>query len=202
MTTPSMLPAAEVPREPIHRLTVAQYRAMASAGILVPGDRVELLEGWLVEKMTKNPPHRIATRHVRVALERLVPTGFYVDTQEPITTADSEPEPDVAVIRGRTEDYADRNPGAEHVALVIEIADATLTRDRELKQRVYARAGIPSYWIVNLVNRSVEVHTKPSSGAQPHASYAERTVHMPGELLALRLDDVEVGRVAIDDLLP
>lgn len=196
-----MPPVSDVPREPIHRLSVVQYRAMARAGILTPSDRVELLEGWLVEKMTKNPPHRIATHRVRIALERIVPSGFYVDTQEPIATADSEPEPDVAVIRGRTEDYADRNPGAENVALVVEIADATLMRDRELKLRVYARAGIASYWIVNLVNRSLEVHTKPS-GPHPQADYAERMVHTPDESLTLQLDRVEVGRVAASDLLP
>lgn len=93
-----MLPRrAEVPTEPIHRLSVAQYRGMLEAGILKSGDPVELLEGWLVQKMTKNPPHRIATRRVRVALEALAPHGWYVDAQEPIVTADSEPEPDVAI---------------------------------------------------------------------------------------------------------
>jgi Uma2 family endonuclease len=133
MAGPAYRRETEVPSEPIHRLTVQQYRAMGRTGILTSEDRVELLEGWLVEKMTKNPPHRIATRRARVALERVVPAGWYVDTHEPITTADSEPEPDVAVIRGRTEDYPDRNPGADHVALIVEVADATLVRDRHVK---------------------------------------------------------------------
>jgi Uma2 family endonuclease len=195
------LPESAVPREPIHRLTVAQYRAMAHAGILTASDRVELLEGWLVEKMTKNPPHRIATHRVRVALERIVPAGWYVDTQEPIATADSEPEPDVAIIRGRTEDYTDRNPGAENVALVVEIADATLIRDRELKLRVYARAGIPSYWILNLVERRLEIYTKPS-GPHPNPSYAERAVHSPGDCLSVTLTADAIGQVAVNDLLP
>lgn len=108
-----MLPLrAEVPTERIHRLNVAQYRSMLDAGILKSGDPVELLEGWLAQKKTKSPPHRIATRRVRVALEALVPNDWYVDAQEPIVTTDSEPEPDVAVIRGRTEDYATTNPPA------------------------------------------------------------------------------------------
>ena len=94
----------------IHRLSVAQYEAMGRAGILTPDDRVELLEGWLIEKMTKNPPHRIATHQARVALAQIVPPGWYVESQEPIVTADSEPEPDVAVIRGTTQDYVTTNP--------------------------------------------------------------------------------------------
>ena len=98
--------------EPRGRLTVEQYHALIAQGRLHSGEPVELLEGLLVDKMTKNPPHRIATRRVRLALERIVGAGWYVDTQEPIVTADSEPEPDVAVIRGRSEDYRDENPNA------------------------------------------------------------------------------------------
>ncbi len=152
---------------PLHRLTVAQYDQMSRQGILGPDDRVELLEGWLVSKVTKNPPHRIATHRVRAALERAVPgSGWYVDSQEPIVTSDSEPEPDVSLIRGRTEDYADSNPPASAVALVVEVADVTLRLDRSIKARIYARAGIPAYWILNLVEGCVEVHTNPdpSSG--------------------------------------
>jgi Uma2 family endonuclease len=152
-----MQPAVATHPIPIHRLSVAQYEAMGRTGILTPDDRVELLEGWLVEKMTKNPPHRIATREARLALESAVPPSWYVETQEPIVTADSEPEPDVAVIRGRTQDYANRNPPADQTGLVVEIADATVEKDRVLKGRVYARARIPAYWFINLVERHVEV---------------------------------------------
>lgn len=191
----------EIPTEAIHRLSVEQYRRMVDEGILGSGDRVELLEGWLVEKMTKKPPHRISTRRVRVALEAIVPTGWYVDTQEPIATLDSEPEPDVAVIRGRTEDYSDENPPAERVGLVVEVADVSLLRDRELKARIYGRAGIPSYWIVNLVERKVEVLRAPS-GPSDAPGYAQRTEHTDGETIPLVVDGVEVGRVAVRDLLP
>src|SRR6476469_4194244 len=85
---------AAVPTEPIFRLTVAQYHEMIRRGILAADDPIELLEGWLITKMSKNPPHRIATKKLLRALERLIPSGWYVDSQEPITTIDSEPEPD------------------------------------------------------------------------------------------------------------
>src|SRR5262249_50801339 len=86
-----------VPARRVYRLSVAQYHAMIGAGILKDGDPVELLEGVLVRKMTKNPPHRVATRHVRRALEAAVPPGWSVDSQEPITLDTSEPEPDAVV---------------------------------------------------------------------------------------------------------
>ena len=192
---------AAVPTEPIHRLSVEQYRGMLAAGVLKSGDPVELLEGWLVEKMTKNPPHRIATRRVRVTLEALVPNGWYVDTQEPIVTADSEPEPDVAVIRGRTEDYPDENPNASHVGLVVEVADESLLRDRELKARIYGRAGIPTYWIVNLRDRTLEVLEGPG-GSLSAAGYTRQTRYAVGESAVVVLDGVEIGSVRVADLFP
>lgn len=192
----------EVPSAQIHRLTTSQYDEMARLGILTPDDHVELLEGWLVEKMTKNPPHRIATRRTRVCLDALVPAGWYVDSQEPIVTGDSEPEPDIAIVRGRTEDYTERNPGAEHIALVIEVADVTLLRDRRVKSRIYGRAGIPTYWILNLVERRLEVYTAPTGAAQAEAGYGEQAQFGADDHAPVIVEGVEVGRVKIADLLP
>jgi Uma2 family endonuclease len=114
-TSPHESETSALPTLPIKRLTVAQYDAMAAAGILAPDDRIELLDGWLVEKMTKNPPRRIATRRTLDALTALAPAGWYVESQEPIVTGDSEPEPDVAIIVGDTGDYAASNPPASAV---------------------------------------------------------------------------------------
>jgi Uma2 family endonuclease len=189
------------PAERIRRLTVAEYRRMAQAGILTPDDRVELLEGWLVEKMTKNPPHRIATRRTRVALEAIVTAGWYVDTQEPIVTEDSEPEPDVAVIRGRTEDYLDRNPGAENVALIVEIADASLRSDRGRKARIYARAAVPVFWILDLTDRQLVVHTDPT-GSSPEPEYRVKNTYGADDLVGVVVDGTEIGSVRVTALLP
>ena len=199
-----MFPGSEhegTPYEPIYRLTPEQFRRMGEAGILTPDDRVELLEGRVVEKMTKNPPHRIATRKVRVWLETVVPLGWYVDSQEPIVTSDSEPEPDVAVIRGRSEDYADANPGCEHVGLVVEIADVTLLRDRLLKGRLYARARIPTYWLVNLVDRQLEIFEEPAS-PESGPCYLRHTVFTPDQQVGISLDGKHLGQVRVADLLP
>lgn len=190
-----------LPPEPVLQFTVAQYHEMARTGILVDGEPIELLEGWLVNKMTKYPPHSVATFETRRVLERLVPAGWLVDTQEPITTHDSEPEPDVAVVRGSRRDYLDHHPSPRDVGLLVEVADTSLDRDRGWKKRIYAAAGIPCYWIVNLIDRQVEVCTQPS-GAGPRADYASREVFQPGDSIPLLLDNVATGLVAVNDLLP
>jgi Uma2 family endonuclease len=163
-------------------------------------DPIELLEGWLVSKMPKNPPHRTVTRRAFDSIARLLPAGWYVDSQEPITTPDSEPEPDVIVVRGESEQYFDRHPGPEDLALVIEVADSTVHRDRTLKKRIYARARISCYWIINLPEKQIEVYMSPSgTGSQP--SYKERQDYFLTDDLPLVLDGQEVGRLPVRDLL-
>jgi Uma2 family endonuclease len=190
-----------VPDVPIYRLSVKQYHAMAKAGILTEEDHIELLEGWLVQKMTKHPPHTLATRRTRRALERIVPAEWIVDTQAPITTTDSEPEPDIAIFRGNDSDYVDRNPGPTEVALVIEVADSSLRADQGAKKRLYARAGISVYWIVNLVERRVEVYTDPSGPAE-EPDYRKRDDFEPADTIPVVLHEIEVGQLLVRELLP
>src|SRR6266852_1103590 len=115
ISPPAAAADAAVPTEPIYRLSVAQYHAMADHGILDEDDPVELLEGWLVQKMTKHRPHSIVTRRTRRALERVTPADWYVDSQEPLTTLDSEPEPDVLVARGEMANDLERHPGPAEI---------------------------------------------------------------------------------------
>jgi Uma2 family endonuclease len=187
-----------VPDDPIFRLSVEQYHVMIDSGILTDDDPVELLEGWLVTKMPKNRPHSLSTQRTREALARIVPAGWYVDDQEPITTTDSEPEPDTVVVRGSREDYPERHPSPEDVALVVEVADATLQRDRTLKLRVYASAGIAAYWILNLVERQLEVY----GDASEQTAYRRRVVYTESEDAPVVIDGREVGRIAVRELLP
>jgi hypothetical protein len=192
---------ATVPTEPIWRLTVEQYHEMIRAGILTDDDPVELLEGWLVPKMPKNPPHRVVTRLTQKALDRIPPPGWDVRVQDPITTDTSEPEPDLAVARGDTRQYVDRHPGPKDLALAIEVAETTLTRDRGLKKRIYARARIPAFWIINLVDRQVELYTDPS-GPSKKPDYRRQQVYGPGQDVPVVIDGREVGRLKVRELLP
>jgi Uma2 family endonuclease len=183
------------------RVSVEKYHEMVQRGILTEEDPVELLGGWLVTKVPKNPRHRLATRRTRLALESAISGAWFVDTQEPITTEDSEPEPDVAVIRGSGEEYLDRHPGPTDLGLVVEVSDATLARDRMLKLLVYAAAGVREYWIVNLVEGTLEVHSDPT-GAAEEPGYRTRRVYGPEDEVPLVLDGVEVGRIRVSELLP
>jgi Uma2 family endonuclease len=182
-------------------VSVPQYHAMIEAGVVEDGGPVELLEGWVTQKMAKKPAHRVATRRVRQALEPLLPARCFLELQEPVTLGDSEPEPDLAVIRGSPADYEQRHPGATEAALVIEVSDATLDRDRTLKARLYARARITTYWIVNLVDRQIEVYTDPSGPTEP-AAYRQRQDFAPGTQVPIVLDGVEVGKLNVADVLP
>lgn len=182
-------------------ITVERYHQMIRSGILTEDDRVELLDGMLVPKMPISPRHRRATERAFAALARAVPGGWYVTMQQPITAVGSEPEPDVAVVRGTTDDYTDRHPGPDDVALVIEVADSSLDRDRTEKRAIYAAAAIPQYWIVNLVDRRVEAGADPSGpGADP--DYRTRGEFGPDDAIPLLLEGREVARIAARDLLP
>jgi len=131
----------------------------------------------------------------------LVPAEWYIDTQAPITTADSEPEPDVVVVRGDTRQYLDRHPGPQDLALVIEVADTTSLRDQTIERRLYARAGIPVYWIANLPESKFEVYTNPSGpGEQP--DYRQHRDYGPTDEIPIVIEGVEIGRIAVRELLP
>jgi Uma2 family endonuclease len=185
----------------VWRLSVDRYHAIIRAGILTEDDPVELLEGVLVQKMPKNPAHVTAKRLLRKALERIVPAGWIVDTEDPVTTKDSEPEPDIVVIRGTDLDFADRHPGPKDTALVVEVADSSLRRDRGQKKRLYARARVPEYWIVNLIDRQIEVYAEPTGpGRKP--DYRKPTIYSAAGVVPVVIDGRQVGRLTVADLLP
>ena len=187
----------------LYRLSVEQYHAMAEAGILGACDRVELLEGLLVAKMTKHDPHILATELTQGILTRALPAGWYVSMQNPITIAeaDSEPEPDAKIVRGDPRDYKGRRVVGSDVGLVIEVADSSLRVDQTTKKALYALASIPYYWIINLIAGRLEVYSDPT-GPDPSPDYRRRTDHGPDDVVPLVLDGREVARIAVRDLLP
>jgi Uma2 family endonuclease len=184
-----------------YRLSVDQYRAMADADILTTDDRIELLEGWLVAKMTKNPPHEIAKGLTQDLLIPVTPAGWFVAVEGPTDSVDSEPEPDLMIVRGSRRDYREGSPGPGDVALVVEVADSSLSRDRSMKKRLYARSGYPIYWLINLVDNRIEVYTEPT-GPVEEPDYLRRQDFGPGEMIPLVIEGRDVGRLAVRDLLP
>jgi Uma2 family endonuclease len=183
------------------RFTVAEYHEIIRAGILTEDDNLELIEGYLVHKMSRNPPHDGSLYATQAALLRLIATGWVCRIQCAITLSDSEPEPDLAIVRGDVRTYFTRHPGPADFGIVIEVADATLTSDRLDKARMYAKASIPEFWIVNLIDRQVEVYTAPSGpGATP--AYAKRQDYPNGASVPLVLDGKQLGQLPVADLLP
>jgi Uma2 family endonuclease len=182
------------------RFTPAQYHALIHSGIIQEGEAVELLEGYLVEKGMRNPPHEMSLRRLTARLPRQVP-GWFLQIQGAVSLGASEPEPDGVLLRGDETTCDGRLPTAADIGLVIEVSDSTLAFDRTDKGRIYARAGIPVYWIINVADRQLEVSTDPDSTANPPA-YRTRTDSHPGAIVPITPGGTAVGTIAVNDLLP
>lgn len=157
----------ELPR---HRFSRAQYERMVDAGIFGPDDRLELLDGELIDMAPQKSRHATAVTLVAEALRTAFGAGSTVRVQLPFALDDrSAPEPDVAVVPGPPRDYRDAHPSG--ALLVCEIADTTLAYDRGKKLAAYARGGIPEYWILDLAGETLEVCRGPENGG-----YAQRQV--------------------------
>jgi Uma2 family endonuclease len=140
-------PAPDQPSEvafPVRRFSVAEYERIGDAGILTEDDSVELLEGLIVEKMTKTPRHDAMIDLLVQLLSRQLPLGWFPRAQNVLVTSDSAPEPDVVVAQGDPQRYWNKHPKAADIALVIEVAESSLQRDRR-KRRIYARADIGQF---------------------------------------------------------
>lgn len=190
--------APVIPPWPVRRFTVAEYRRMCETGILQEDDRVELLDGWIVPKMTHNPPHDASVQLCQAAVGAVLPRAWTLRIQSAVTAGDSEPEPDLAVVRGPLRRYADHHPCGDEIGLLIEVAETSLARDRA-KLAIYAEVGIPQCWIVNLIDQQVEVYSEPDPAS---ATYRQRSIWTATESVPLDLDGRLLGQVAVADLLP
>jgi Uma2 family endonuclease len=195
---PSGLPVTI--RRPLYRLTVEQYLRMAEVGILGKRDRVELIEGLLVQKITRHPPHDVSVARINRLLARLLSDEWSLRVQLAIRLRRSVPEPDFTIARGPEERYARRRPGPRDILLLIEVAESSLLEDRTTQATIYADARIPEYWIVNVVHNQVEVYTEPRGGQAP--AYRQRHDYGPDEELPLVLNGQEIARLRVRDLLP
>jgi Uma2 family endonuclease len=201
MSTGTVQPATYGRDASFPRFSVARYQRMIESGILTSEDKVELLENWVVLKMPRNPPHDGTIELVDEVLRPFIPAGWRLRVQLSLVLSDSQPEPDFAVVRGNARAYMVHHPTPADTGLIIEVADSSLLRDQRDKTRIYARANIPVYWIVNLVDRRVEVYTQPS-GPVAVPAYGAFQTFQPGDAVPLVLDGVTVGNVPVADLLP
>ncbi len=176
--------------------TVQDYHRMSALGLLGPEERTELIAGQILFMAAKGTPHVLALRLLAAAFDAglAAPQGHppcFVSTQDPIQLDDfSEPEPDLAIVRGTAFTYVDHHPRASDIALVVEVADSTLKYDCEVKDKLYAQSGIADYWVLDLKNRQLHIFRNPTTtGYTSHliltAPHAIAPLAFPHIILAL-----------------
>jgi len=191
------------------RLTLEQYHRMIETGILEEGSPIELLNGCLIRKdrsAAGEDPIAVGNEHILVVMRltnisRLLEKhGCHLRAQQPIAIEPcDEPEPDGAIVNGTVEDYAGRKPAPGDVLAVIEVADASLRRDRTKKLSIYAQAGIPVYFIFNLREKVVEIHTQPLASS---GRYGRAETLSPKQILLLPTARKALVKIPVRQLLP
>ena len=188
----------------LYRFSIEKYEELVRCGVFTNRDRLELIEGFLVEKMTQYPPHTVSAELCRVKLDRMLPPGWHLRIERPLRI----PKPRKhagARSGGHTRRdprlRSDAIPSPADVALVVEVADSSLDDDRNLKAGVYGGGEVALYWIVNLVDEQVEVYSGPSGPSEP-VGYRHCEVYRRGEEVSLVIAGTEVGRIQVAELLP
>ena len=185
-----------------YRLTVRQFLKAVKVGMFPHGVRLELLGGIPVQKVTTDPPHHSTVYRLGFALRGLLPAGWLLFEEKPIDVGRRwRPVPDPAVTRGPIDRFLRDDPNTTDVALMIEVSDTTHGKDRGIKWRGHAAAGLSPYWIVNLESAQVEA-CSDSTGRGTSARYRSETVFKKGDTIPVVLGGVEVGRIGVDDFMP
>ncbi|MEL6675894.1 MAG: Uma2 family endonuclease [Bacteroidota bacterium] len=166
-----------------HLISVKDYYLMAEVGILDGESKVELLRGEIIHMSPIGSQHALCVNKLNAHLLPLLQTSTFLSIQNPVQLGDySQPEPDILLVKGQMEDYADRHPRAQDILLLIEVSDTTLEKDRLIKLPIYAEAGIPEVWIMNLPENQIEVYSLPQGQTyRQQSSYSGKTpIPIPG----------------------
>jgi Uma2 family endonuclease len=185
----------------LHRWTRHEYGRLIDHGFLDEDDPIELLDGLLLVKEPQSSPHRTAVVLVAKAVEQAFGEGWFVQIQSPIILgARSEPEPDLCVVRGSPRDYVDAHP--RRPALIVEVARSGLRVARGRKAAAYARAGLADYWIVNLVDRALEVHREPARPGPARRRWGYASIETLGADAVIAPLAAPSAGIRVADLLP
>lgn len=179
----------------VKRWTRAEYDRIAQAGLFAPDERVELIEGEIVEMSPQDPEHSTAIVVGEETLRSAFGADYHVRSQLPLALGDdSEPEPDLAVVQGPRRAFAASHPST--ASLVVEVSDSSLPFDRDRKGPMYARAGIPEYWIVNIVDHLLEVYRVPRADV----GYATRLLLTSSDVISPLA--LPTARIEVREMLP
>jgi len=180
--------ASTAPFEPQpHRYNIADYHRMAESGILSAQDHVELIQGEVTDMAPIGSQHAGIVKKLSYLFSQAVAHSAIVSIQDPVILSDlSEPQPDIALLHYREDFYCNAHPRAEDIYLLIEVADSTLRYDRTVKLPLYAQAGIPEVWIVNVEGKALEVYQQPVDGLYQQRQQLEEL----GEITPIALPEV------------
>ncbi|WP_341731914.1 Uma2 family endonuclease [Microcoleus sp. EPA2] len=169
------------------RFSIAEYHRLGELGFFGLDERVELIRGELIKMAAKGRLHSFCNSLLVEELVILLTRRARVRVQDPIilSTTDSEPEPDVVIARNRSDNYLDSHPEPADILLVIEVSDSTLKYDREIKLSLYAEAGISNYWIFNLVDNQLEMHSEPYQKRQGDFNYRSQNIVLQNETVVI-----------------
>jgi Uma2 family endonuclease len=176
------------------QITVSEYYAMAESGILAPDERVELIEGEIYRMAPIGNRHAGCVKRLNGILTPLLAGRATIGIQDPVRLSDlSEPEPDVSVLRYRSDGYGGGHPGSADVFFLVEAADTSLDFDQRVKLPLYARSGIPEVWIVDLPQGLIEIHRSPQAGRLREIRQARRGERLsPAAFPDLDLDTAQI----------
>lgn len=168
------------------RFTIAEYHRLAELGFFREDERVELIKGEIIEMAAKGKSHSTFNRRLIRELTQLLGNRATLQNQDPISIPpNSEPEPDLAILRNRADDYFIDHPKPSDILLLIEISNSTLKYDQEVKLPLYAEAAISDYWIFNLVNHRLECYSEPYQDSQGNFYYRRKLILLPHESVKL-----------------
>jgi len=190
-----------IPPPKTRRWTRVEYERLVALGVFQPGERLELIDGQLLVREPQGSRHATAIRRVVAALRRTLGDVWQIDSQLPLALdADSEPEPDVAVVPGNPAAYRDAHPS--RAVLVVEIAEGSYRIDRGYKASLYARARIEEYWIIGLAHDTLEVHREPEASPEALLGWRYRSVDTLHPSAAVAPLVAPGSAILVADLLP
>ena len=198
-TTPGSVAAR--PRwipSPLYRMTVEKYESLIASGFFGKRDDVHLINGYLVNRIAESPLHGAVLDLVRLAIEAILLAGWYIRSEKGlrIPSQISVPRPDLVIARGAPRDYLARYPEPADTALIVEVSYTSVDQDRAMAD-IYAAGGVAVYWLVNVDDGRVEVYSDPGPDG-----YRTHEVLAPGHVLHVVVDGVEIGEIAVADILP
>ncbi|HEY9808611.1 MAG TPA: Uma2 family endonuclease [Halomicronema sp.] len=171
----------------VKRFTIAEYHRLTELGFFAEDEKVELIRGEIVKMAAKGTRHTTVNKRLLRELFNLIGNKATLQNQDPVMmpTEDSEPEPDIVILRNREDDYLERHPLPEDILLLIEVAGSSLNYDQQVKLELYAENSISDYWIFNLNENCLEYYSEPYQTAAGKFGYRKKVIFLQNEAVNL-----------------